>query len=210
MNKKVSIVLAGLAILILFGFANRDALRIRHLLTNRNIPDKPEAKEIVKTVERAYDIEAEALYTFDLQKFPSVFINDPRFPVTSGTLRTVRELTDNPTLESAGWLDYKIAYYSWVGRATFNSEAVHKKAKDENRELTPDERKSLVDSKGRMAPARAEDPIRHRQLIFMSVNPKDDIATVILDDGPTTIELTVVLVDKHWYIAGLKGISIHP
>lgn len=210
MNKKVSIVLAGLAILILFGFANRDALRIRHLLTNRNIPDKPEAKEIVKTVERAYDIEAEALYTFDLQKFPSVFINDPRFPVTSGTLRTVRELTDNPTLESAGWLDYKIAYYSWVGRATFNSEAVHKKAKDENRELTPDERKSLVDSNGRMAPARVESPFRKQQLKFLSVSVVGDIAKVIVNDGPTTVEYTVVLVEKKWYIAAIKGLAFHP
>ena len=38
----------------------------------------------------------------------------------------------------------------------------------------------------------------------------EDIATALIDDGPRTVELTLVLVDKEWYIAGIKGISIHP
>ncbi|MBI5964598.1 MAG: hypothetical protein HY863_14055 [Chloroflexi bacterium] len=67
----------------------------------------------MKTVEKANDVEAEAAYTFDIKKFPTVFINDLRFPVSSGTLETIRELTNNPSLESAGWLDYKAAFYSW-------------------------------------------------------------------------------------------------
>lgn len=78
-----------------------------------HIPDTPEVKEVMKTVEKANDVEAEAAYTFDIKKFPTVFINDLRFPVSSGTLETIRELTNNPSLESAGWLDYKAAFYSW-------------------------------------------------------------------------------------------------
>lgn len=174
------------------------------------IPDTPEAKEVMKTVEKAYDIEADALYTFDLKKFPTVFINDPHYPVSDGTLETIRELTNNPSLESAGWLDYKLAYYSWISSATLHSESVRSKAKAENRELTDDEKKSLVDSKGRIAPARAENPTRKQKLIFLSVDITGDIAKVILNDGPTTIELTLVFVEKNWYIAALKGLAFHP
>src|SRR5574341_1019622 len=46
-----------------------------------SIPKTPENQEIMRAIERAYDIEAKAAYTFDLSKFPTVFINDPRFNV---------------------------------------------------------------------------------------------------------------------------------
>ncbi len=164
----------------------------------------------MQTIEKVYDIEAEAAHTFDLSKFPTVFINDPRFPVSRGTLKTIRELTHNPTLESAGWLDYKLAYYSWISSATLHSESVRNKAKAENRALTEEERKSLIDADGRIAPARVEDPIRQQKLKFMSVSINAEIAKVIVNDGPTTIELTLVLVDEQWYVAGLKSIAFHP
>lgn len=210
MKNKLFIVLClGITLFGILGFGNT-TLVSKQVPSTYSIPDTMDAKEIMKTVEMAYDIEAESAYTFDLRKFPNVFINDPRFPVDPSTLEVVRELTNNPSLESAGWLDYKLAYYSWRMDATLYAEAIKEKAKADNRELTDSEKKSLIDSNGRSAPARAEDPYRHQPLLFMSVNIVDDIATVVLNDGPTTIELTVVLVDKQWYIAGIKGISIHP
>jgi hypothetical protein len=209
MSKKLFIILSVLLVLSAVGLSNASLIS-KQPPSTYNIPDTPEAKEIMRTVEKAYDIEAEAAYTFDLKKFPTVFINDPRFPVDRATLDVVKDMTKNPSLESAGWLDYKIAYFSWRRDATLHSEAVYAKAKEENRELTNDEKKSLIDSKGRSAPARAQDSVRNQPLMFKSVNINDDIATVILDDGPRTVELTIVLVDKQWYIAGIKGISFHP
>jgi len=209
MNKKLLLIVSSILILTMIAFSDTSTIS-KQPRSTYNIPDTQEAKEVMKTVERAYDIEAEARYTFDLKKFPTVFINDHRFPVSSGTLNTVRELTNNPSLEFAGWLDYKLAYYSWVRDATTYSEAIYAKAKAENRELTDKEKKSLIDPNGRIAPARAKDSIRHQILKFLSVNINNDIATVILDDGPTTIELTLVLVDNQWYVAGIKGVSIHP
>ena len=209
MKKKLVFILGILLVLGAFGFSVTSLIIKRSQLTYY-IPDTPEAKEVMKTIEKAYDIQAEAAYTFDLTKFPIVFINDPRFPVSRGTLKTIRELTNNPSLESAGWLDYKLAYYSWIRDAILHSEAVREKAKLENRGLTTEEIQSLIDPQGRTAPARAEDPIRQQQLKFMSVSINGDIAKVILNDGPTTIELTLVSVDKQWYIAGLKGIAFHP
>lgn len=174
------------------------------------IPDTPEAKEVMNAVERAYDVQAEAKFYFDIKKLPDVFINDPRFPVSSSTLKTIRELTNNPSVESAGYLDYKVAYYSWLIESTLHAEEVKEKAKQENRPLTEEESKSLVDQNGRIAPARSESPKRTLPLTFLSVSIDEDVATVVLDDGPWTLEMYLVLSDKKWYVAGTKGLFFHP
>lgn len=211
-NKKAILVLLALAVLLILGALGYSirSPRIRQSELRHNIPDTPEAKEIMKTIERAYDIKAEAAYTFDLKKLPTVFINDPRFPLSEKHLETVRQLTYNPSLESAGWLDYEIAHYSWLRDAILHSEAVHAKAKAENRDLTQEERKSLVDPYGRIAPARVDSPTRKGRIRFLSVEIDGDIATVVLDDGPRTVQMTLVFVDKKWYIADSKILSMHP
>jgi len=209
MKKKPLFILSLLLVFSALSFSATLLIIKRSQLTYY-IPDTPEAKAVMQSIEKAYDIEAEAAYTFDLSKFPTVFINDPRFPVSPGTLETVRELTNNPSLESAGLLDYEVAYNSWVRDAVLHSEALHAKAKAENRALSAEERKSLIDSKGRMAPARVEGPIKKATLTFFSVEITDDIATAVLDDGPMTVHLTLVLIDKKWYIAAYKGLAVHP
>jgi hypothetical protein len=177
---------------------------------SESIPNTPEVVEILQTIEWSYEIEADAAITFDLSKLPTVFINDPRFDVSPSTLEVVRQLTNNPFLKSAGWLDYKMAMYSWRRDSILHSESVHATAKAENRDLTDAERASLMDPWGRTAPARVDPSFRHDpQLEFISLEVNKDIARVVLDDGPTTAELTLVLVDKKWYIAGRRGISVH-
>jgi|GEM_PF-1173391 hypothetical protein len=175
-----------------------------------DIPDTHEAKEIIKAIERSYDIEVEAAYTFDLSKFPNVFINDPRFPVSSGTLETVRQLTLNPVLESAGWLDYKMAFYSWRRDSTLLSEAVQAKAKVENRDLTEEERKSLRDPWGRTAPARSESPTRSIAINYLTMEINNDTATVTLRRGIYHSEIKLVLVDGRWYFAKERFLSVSP
>ncbi len=207
MKKKLFSILSGLLIFSALSFS--DGISKQSTSTN-NIPDAKETKEVMKTVERAYDIEAEAAYTSDLTKFPTVFINDPRFNVSPETLQTIRELTQNPSLESAGWLDYKMAYYSWTSAAILHAEKLKEKAKAENRGLTDEEKASLIDPQGRTAPARSERSTRKNPVMFLSVEIDEDIATVVLDDGPMTVQLTLVLVDKQWYIAGYKGLAFHP
>lgn len=78
-----------------------------------NIPDTPEVKEIIQRIETAYDIEAEAGYDFDLSKLPTVFVNDFRYKLDNEKIDFIRVATDNPSLEAAGYLEYKIAYYNW-------------------------------------------------------------------------------------------------
>jgi hypothetical protein len=209
MKKKLCLLLSALLALSALGFSVRSP-RIRQSEITRSIPDTPEAREVMKTVEWAYDIRAEAAYSLDLKKLPAVFINDPRFPLSEKRIETVRQLTNDPSRDSAGALDYEIAFYSWWRDATMHSEAIREKAKAENRALTEEERKSLIDPYGRIAPARVESPIRKTPLTFYSIEIQEDIAIVVLDDGPRTVELTLVLVDKHWYIANSEILIIHP
>lgn len=211
MKKKLLLLFIVIALLVLgaLGFSIRSP-RIRQSELRYDIPDTPEAKEIMRTIENAYDIKAEAKYNFNLKKLPTVFINDPRFPLDEEHLETLRQLTYNPSLESAGWLDYEIAHYSWLRDAILHSEAVHAKAKAENRGLTNEEKKSLVDPYGRIAPVRVDSPTRNLQIRFMSVEIDEDIANVIFDDGPRTVQMTLVFVNQKWYIANSKILLTHP
>lgn len=212
MTKKLFFLTAIVLVFATFTFSHTSSVAKQSESTNI-IPDTADTREIVKTIEKAYEIEREAYYTNNFSKFPTVFINDPRFNVDQYTLQTVRELTYNPILKSAGWLDYKIAYWSWGVNGAIHTEAVLAKAKSENRGLTKEEKASLVDRYGRTAPPRPpKEKIKNEkmQLEFVSVNVDGDIATVVLDEGPRTIELTLVFVDKSWYIAASKTLSVHP
>jgi hypothetical protein len=211
MKRNLLLPVSALIILVfgILGFS-KPSTEFSHFVTVEKISDTPETKEVIQAVERSYDTEAEAAYTFDITKFSDLFINDPRFPVSAGTLETVRELTNNPSLESAGYLDYKLAFYSWRINATIHAEKVKEKAKKEDRALTDEERKSLIDNNGRIAPARSQSPTRSLPLNILSVKINNDIATVVLDDGPWTLEMYLALVDKKWYVAGVKGLAFHP
>ena len=173
------------------------------------LPLPADLQAVVATIERAYLLEAQAARTFDLSEFPDVFSNDPRWEVGEATIQTVRELTRNPDLETAGYLDYKLAYYSWWRDGALRFEAVHATAEAEGRGLTVEESRSLVDETGRVAAPRRADPIEEIHLDIQFVHVYGDLATVILDDGPFTSEKTLVLVNGHWYIAGSKNLASH-
>ncbi len=211
--KKHLLIVSALLVIVIWGFsvslAGGKAPVSPPSIVSTSILDTKETKEIMKTIERAYDIETEAANKFDISKFPTVFINDPRFNVDPATLEVVRQLTNHPELESAGWLDYKVAYYSWRINATLKEEALKERAKAEKRQLTNDEIKSLSDPWGRTAPGRALSSTRRIPLTFVSIDVKDDLAVVVLNDGTYTAELALVLVKGKWYIASFKGISLN-
>jgi hypothetical protein len=210
MNKKFLVLVVLLMVIGTLGLSEGVTVA-RRWASSGNIPDTLEAKEIMKTVEDAYNIESEAAYTFDLKKFPTVFINDPRFPVSPSTLQVVREMTNNLSLESAGYLDYKMAYYSHWGSGALLLEKLKEKSKSENRELTKEEKQSLTDSYGRPAAPRAEKGTRNNPVKIVSIEIIDEgIAVAKVDDGPTTSQLTLVFVDGKWYIAERIILSVHP
>lgn len=176
----------------------------------RSIPDTTEAKEIQRTIEKAYMIEEIAARTFDTTEFAKVFINDPRGgKLDDSTLQFVEEVLGiNRT--SAGYLDYKLAYYKWWEAGAQKIEALQAKAQAEGRPLTPEEVSSLIDGSGRIAMPRAQGPVSEIWLDFYSISINGDIAVAIFDDGPRTNRMTLVKVDGKWYIAGNEILAVHP
>ena len=168
------------------------------------IPNTVEVQEIIQTVETAYDIEAEAAYDFNTERISSVFVNDLRFEVNPDKLEFIRAFTYNSSLERAGYLDYKTAYYNWWNDSTLRFEALKEKAQAENREIAQDEINSLIDSKWGMAPARAKSPNREIILQFISVNLDGDLATIYLHTGYQVVIISLVQVDGKWYVAGVE------
>lgn len=170
---------------------------------------------VVKTIRMACEIETQAAATFDMTDFPKVFVNDPRFPVGPQILEYLRDVTDNPSLEQAGYLDHMLTYFGRWRDGALHLEAIWEKMEAEGRdEMTAEEMASLVDEKGRIvAPrARLEDwgEIDCTPNI-LSMEISKDIATIVINDGPTTSEMYLVKSDDgQWYIAGRKVLRIHP
>ncbi|MCQ3937482.1 MAG: hypothetical protein DPW18_10605 [Chloroflexi bacterium] len=177
-------------------------------VTSPVLSDTPEIKEVIRVVETAYDVEAEASYSFNTEKFPSVFVNDINRVVAPEKMEFVRFFISNPDLETPGYLDYKIAYYNWWKDSAMRFEDLKEKAGAENREITQEEINALIDSKWGMAPARAENPQRKGQLKFISVEIIGDTASAYVNDGFQVIVLYLVNIDGEWYISGDKENTI--
>jgi hypothetical protein len=175
------------------------------------IPNTSDGKLIQEVVKKSYDVEAVAARTFDLSSFPSIFVNDQRggnlSPTTIDFIRSVSEVVPSSYY---GYLDYKIAYYSWWKLGAQKFEALQTKALQENRDLTEDEKKSLIDAKGRVAMPRSQEIQIPIELQFISIELKDDEAIVVFDDGLRTSQMILVKIKNQWYIAGNKFLSVHP
>jgi len=174
-----------------------------------------DAELITQTLVKACEVRTNAAATFDVSEFPKVFVNDPRFPVSPKILQFIRDVTDNPSLEEAGYLDHMLTYYTWWRDGALRLEAIWDKMKAEGRdEMTAEERASLTDSSGRMAGPRAH--LEDWANIdctpgILSMDIDGDVATVIVDDASTTSEMHLVKSqDGQWYIAGRTVLRIHP
>lgn len=168
-------------------------------LSKVDIPDTPETREIINQIEKALDIEAGC--NFDYSIFPSVYINDSRYPVDGEKLKLIRMAADNPSLESAGYLDYKLAYHPWWLEGKRQWEEIYDRAMAENREVSEEERQTFLASKWGKYPGGSCSPQRTWQTRFVSVVMEDDIATVVLGVGNRAKELTLVFVNGQWYVA---------
>jgi len=187
------------------------------------VPDTAEARQIQETVRRAYKIEAIAARTFDTSQFALVFTNDPAVKLEPSTIEFIREVAKDVSRTDSkleyltskaddrlGYLDYKLAYYIWWKAGAEKIEMLQAVAKEEQRELTQAEKQSLIDTSGRIAPPRAQGEASVPKLKFWSIEIKEHMALAVYDDGPRTIEMTLVKKGGQWYLAGGKLLDLHP
>jgi len=176
------------------------------------VPDTAEARQIQETIRRAYEIEAIAARAFDTSQFASVFTNDLVAKLEPSTIEFIREVAKDvsKTDSELGYLDYKLAYYTWWKEGAEKFETLQAVAEKEKRELTQEEKQSLIDTSGRIAPPRAQGEVSVPESKFESIEIKENIALAVYDDGPRTIEMTLVKKDGQWYLAGGKLLNLHP
>ncbi len=177
-------------------------------LPSTEIPQSQENTEIFRLVESAFDIESKAAYDFNTERFADVFANSPLVMLLGNKNEFIGNF--NPAANSVryGYLDYKIAYYKWWQESSSFFEALDIKALSENRKVSQEEIKELIDSEWSqewgLAPARAASPERRTVLRFVALDKKDEIVTVYLHDGLKLHILYLTQIDGRWFIVGDK------
>jgi hypothetical protein len=162
-------------------------------------------------LKNSYFVESSSAKTFDLSLFSSIFVNDQRGgELSPSTIEFIRSVSGDYISESFGYLDYKIAYYTWWKAGALKLETLQARANLENRELTEDELKTLIDDHGRVAMPRSQSSNTNIALRFISIEIEGEKAIVIYDDGLRTNQAILLKIDDNWYIAGNKILSLHP
>jgi hypothetical protein len=209
MLKQRVITLAVVVVIVIVIFSLRHSPSVGR--AEQGIPQDTDAEQIKEVIKKRYEIEAKAGRTFDTTLFDSVFINDARGgELSPSTVDFIVSVTDDAIKSNYGYLDYKLAYYSWWKSGATKFEELKAKADNEKRGITREELASLIDKKGRMAMPRLKGNFVPNQLNFISVEIQGGQATVVFDDGPRTNQMVMIRVDNKWYIAGNKFLSVHP
>ena len=175
------------------------------------LPQSMDADLIIETIQKSYEIENSVAMTFDLFLLEKVYVNDQRGgELSSSTSEFVRSVVGDHSPNNLGYLDYKIAYFSWWKAGALKLEDLKSRAIKENRNLTESELKSLIDENGRVAMPRSQGIQASTELHFISLDIVDDVATSVFDDGLRTNQMILVKLGSQWYIAGNKILSLHP
>ena len=228
MGKHKSVLLVGLVILIAMG----GVVLLNGLGSNSftdeaiagGIPDPEEVREIQATIMEAYKVGYMAQVTRDVSQFPSVFVDDPRVPLTPEQRERLREWLGTVP-KGAGYLTYGVAGYHNTERLNRLSEEAWAKATAAGRDhllpedyLTPEELKEIQESNRPIPPPpamvrqptmSAEEYVQWKweNTRFDSVVINGDRAVFIYDDHWFLHEDTLVRRDGKWYIAGSKRIG---
>ncbi len=122
MNKKlVSIaIFVALTAFVWLGFAGGQYFYERSLFTKGNIPDTPEAKEIMSVMDRAYQLLGQASRSFDTSEFPAVFIDTNDYKLTRQQREAIAEVlgVSADEVKNAGYLTAMQAQYISISQGT--------------------------------------------------------------------------------------------
>lgn len=175
------------------------------------IPQTADTDAIRKVIAQSYQLEAEAGHTFDTSRFADVFTNDPRGgQLSPSTIEFIESVPGAGGKSTYGYLDYKLAYFSWWEQGALKIERLKLKTNAENRQMTAAEMRSLYDQQNRLAMPRLQGEVSAPHLSFHSIEIQGDTAVAIFDDGPRTNQMTLTKTGTNWRIAGNRFTAIHP
>lgn len=115
MNKKILPVLVILTLILLtwLGFVGGQYFYEQSRFSKGNIPDTPDAQQIMAVMERAYQILGQASRSFDTSEFPSVFIDTKDYKLTIQQREAVAKVlnVNLDDVKSTGYLTAMQAQY---------------------------------------------------------------------------------------------------
>ncbi|MBI3150630.1 MAG: hypothetical protein HYZ21_00710 [Chloroflexi bacterium] len=177
-------------------------------LSKVEIQNTPDTQAIMNQLEITTTVEIGC--SFDFSIFPSIYINDPRYEVDEEKIKFIRMATENPSLETAGYLDYKNAYHSWWLEGKRQWEELYAKARAENREISEEEQNEFNASKWGAYRGGWCSPKASSKLRFVSITFNEDMASVVLGVNDNIREVNLVLVNGQWMIAQENNLTPSP
>jgi hypothetical protein len=175
------------------------------------IPDNSDTKEIKLVLEEAYNQIAVASLTYDVRGFSKVFVNTSDYPLNEQQRSSVKEVLGIDTKSNLGYLTAMQAKYIARGKSAALVKTAVEKALQEKRDLTQNELQDLIaTSYGQLPPSTVyQNPDSKTELVYQSIDVKEDKAVVVYDDGAALQEAILVKINHHWFIASIKPIQIH-
>ena len=205
-KKKLFFTLLGLVVVLMvvvFALAPKKAAT-----AFAGIPETADSESIQETILKSYRIEEKAAGTLDTPAFDSVYVNDARGgELPPAAIEFIQETTNQPSKTDCGFLDLKVAYFISFSKKQAAWDELEAKAKKEKRNPTKEEMQALGGPPGRNLTLAESYPA---EIQFISIVVDGDQAIATFNDGPRTNEMTLVRIDKKWFIAGNKTLSVHP
>lgn len=207
----IAAVLAVLAVPLIFSLVlRRGAVLAGPGVPAVGVPDTPDARQVMSTMQRAYHLRGVAARTFEVTEFPSVFTDTPDYELSKDQRDLVSRAFGQQVAEDAGYLTYMQAYYVIWSEGATRLQAALDKAKAEGRELTSEEMQSLVKANDDRVPALGRtDPLYEDKLTYESIAIDGDKAWVQYDDGAALQKALLIKVNGQWLIAGIWLIQVH-
>jgi hypothetical protein len=187
------------------------ASQIFYVKADVGVSDSLDAKQIIATMNRAYQVLGRVAQTFDVSEFPDVFLDTEDYTLTDEQQKTVAEALGLSAAEvkNAGYLTAIQAKYISRGRGAKLLQETLEKARAENRELTAAEFQEIVKANHDQWPSGNTITTNKTVLRFESIEIIGNRAIVRYDDGAALQEAILVKRDGRWLIASIVPIWVH-
>lgn len=180
------------------------------------IPDTPAAREIMATIERAYDILAIPFDTLELQRLDEVFIDDPIFRAKM-TEEQIAETQNSITNMMGADANKNFGYLTAIKAKRLHQQHGAKLLKDtmasaaqSEQSISADKLAELTTQNYGQTPYLPNRNLPGRfPLTYLSMKIEGDIAYVRYDDGPALQDAILVRKNGRWFVAGLIPINVH-
>lgn len=209
MNKKsgLFIFVAFLLIVLIFSFLRVDASNLAQ--------DK---QDIQSAIEKFYSILSEVASTYDVEKFADILLDTGDCQPEDETRKFIEQTMGKNAAMNAGYLTAMQAKYIARGNAYALLETAQEKAKSENRELTQEEKKQILDANGGVFPpvsvksstnsAFSSTPTT-KKINIVNVEIKGDWGKVTYDTSQALQEAILIRKNGFWFVTCIKPIQVH-